>query len=78
MSLIEDVTISPFMRPGFIAEIHAEIISSTRKDSLGKARVIVDGNEVASLNRIIYSHFHKVNPERLKRLFEYYSGIKTS
>jgi 3-hydroxyacyl-[acyl-carrier-protein] dehydratase len=76
MSLIEGVNIPTRLRPGFKADIHAEILSTSKRDSLGKARVLVDGQEIASMNRIIYSHFHKVNPEELKERFRYYSGLK--
>jgi 3-hydroxyacyl-[acyl-carrier-protein] dehydratase len=76
MSLVEDVTVAPGMRPGFKAEIHGEIISTSRRDSLGRAWMTVDGETVASMNRIIYSHVHKVNSEDLSNLFYYYSGIK--
>ena len=78
MSLVEDVTVPPALRPGFRAEIHGEIISTSRRDSLGKAWITVDGETVASMNRIIYSHVHKVDSEDLTDLFYYYSGIKVN
>ncbi|HDH04170.1 MAG TPA: hypothetical protein ENH01_00430 [Nitrospirae bacterium] len=78
MSLVEDVTVAPELRPGFRAEIHGEIISTSRRDSLGKAWITVDGQTVASMNRIIYSHVHKVDSEDLTDLFYYYSGIKVN
>ena len=76
MSLIEDVTVTPSLRPGFKAEIHGEILSTSRRDSLGKAQMFVDGKPIASLGRIIYSHVHQVRPEDLARLFKYYSGLR--
>lgn len=76
MSLIEEVTVSPNLRPGFKAEIHGEILSTSKRDSLGKAWIYVDGEPIASMNRIIYSHFHNVNPDELARRFEYYSGLR--
>ena len=76
MSLIEDVTVTPSLRPGFKAEIHGEILSTSRRDSLGKAQMFVDGKQIASLARIIYSHVHQVRPEDLTRLFKYYSGLR--
>ncbi len=77
MSLIEGIKVPPKLRPGFTAEIHGEIISTSRRDSLGKAWITVDGETVASMDRIIYSHVQKVNSEDLSKLFYYYSGIKT-
>ncbi|MBI5408739.1 MAG: hypothetical protein HZA14_05175 [Nitrospirae bacterium] len=76
MSLVEDVKIAPDLRPGFKAEIHGEIISTSKRDSLGRAWITVDGETIASMNRIIYSHVQKVDSEALKNLFYYYSGIK--
>jgi 3-hydroxyacyl-[acyl-carrier-protein] dehydratase len=76
MSLIEDVSIPSNLRPGFKADIHGEIISTSKRDSLGSARIYIDGQEIAFVNRIIYSHFYKVNPEELKSLFCYYSGFQ--
>lgn len=76
MSLIEDVDVTPDLSPGFKAEIHGEIISTSRRDSLGKAWIMVEGEKVASMNRIIYSHVQKVNPDDLKNIFTYYSGIR--
>ncbi len=76
MSLIEDVTLSPHLRPGFKAEITGQIVSTSKRDSLGSARMTVDGKVVASLGRIIYSHFQPVRSEDLIQLFRYYSGLK--
>ena len=75
MSLVEDVKVSSNLRPGFKAEIQGEIISSSKRDSLGSACIYVDGEPIASMDRIIYSHFHKVNPDELKEKFRYYSGL---
>ena len=76
MSLVEDINIPSKLRPGFTAELHGEIISTSRRDSLGRAWITVDCELVASMDRIIYSHVHKVNSENLVRLFQYYSGLK--
>jgi len=76
MSLVEDINIPSKLRPGFTAELHGEIISTSQRDTLGRAWVTVDGKLIASMERIIYSHIHKVNSDNLVRLFEYYSGLK--
>jgi 3-hydroxyacyl-[acyl-carrier-protein] dehydratase len=78
MSLVEDVKFTPDLRPGFRADIHGEIVSTSRRDSLGKAWITVEGETVASMNRIIYSHVHRVNTVDLKNLFYYYSGINVN
>lgn len=74
MSLIEDVDVPARLRPGGKAEIHGEILSTSARDSLGTAKVFIDGRLVASLGRIIYVHNPKADPEKLKDLFCYYSG----
>ena len=74
MSLIEEVSIAPGLRPGFSAEISGRLISTSKGDSLGSARITVDGVEIASMGRIIYVHSHKADPEQLKRMFHYYGG----
>ncbi|MGD0883433.1 MAG: hypothetical protein ABSA46_00910 [Thermodesulfovibrionales bacterium] len=75
MSLIEDVTVTSNLRPGFKAEIRGEIISTSRRDSLGSAKMYSEGALIASVNRIIYSHVHTVDRDELSQLFKYYSGI---
>ncbi len=54
--LIENVTLSPLLRNGFQARIHAEIISSCKRDTLGKAVLFVEGERTAGIERIIYNH----------------------
>ena len=76
MALVEDVTIAPRLRPGFKAEVHGQIISTSKRDSLGKAQIYVEEKLVASLERIIYSHVEQVIPGDLAQLFSYYSGLK--
>jgi 3-hydroxyacyl-[acyl-carrier-protein] dehydratase len=74
MSLIEDVNMAPDLRPGFTAEISGSLSSTSRSDSLGSARMSVDGREIASVGRIIYVHSTAVDPNALRRLFQYYGG----
>lgn len=75
MSLIEGARVRPHLRPGFQAHIHAEIVSTSSNDSLGKAWIGAEGDVIASLDRIIYSHFHAVDPGELAERFRYYSGL---
>ncbi len=76
MSVIEGVKVSSDLRPGFEARIEAEIISTSKRDSIGRARIEVQGETVASMGRIIYSHFQIEDPGELSRWFSYYSGLK--
>lgn len=74
MSLIEDVKISPDLRPGFSAEIIGRLISTSGSDSLGSVRMLADGREIASIGRIIYAHSHMADRDALRKMFRYYSG----
>ena len=75
ISLIEKANLCPALRPGVPAEIEAEIVSSSRGDSLGKARILVNGEKVAQAERMIYRHFDGVDAARLKAQFSYYGGF---
>jgi 3-hydroxyacyl-[acyl-carrier-protein] dehydratase len=75
LAIAEDVVVAPDLRPGFTAEIHAQLISTSKKDSLGKVRMCIGGREIARVNRIIYGHIPNVDPEDLRKLFGYYSGL---
>lgn len=74
LALVDGATLTPDLRPGFTAEIHGELLSTSKRDSLGTARILVDGREIASVSRIIYGHFGPVDPEELSRRFKYYGG----
>jgi 3-hydroxyacyl-[acyl-carrier-protein] dehydratase len=75
MSLIEGVSLQPRLRPGFQAQISAEIASTSPEDSLGKAWMAVEGEVIASMDRIIYSHFPAGDPADLVDRFRYYGGL---
>ncbi|HIJ68549.1 MAG TPA: hypothetical protein HPP81_06065 [Deltaproteobacteria bacterium] len=74
MSLIEDVKVAPDLRPGFSAEISGRLVSTSMSDSLGSARMSVEGREIASIGRIIYVHSSMADQDALRRMFRYYGG----
>jgi 3-hydroxyacyl-[acyl-carrier-protein] dehydratase len=74
MSLIEDVKVAPGLKPGFSAEISGQLISTSSLDSLGSARMMADGREIASIGRIIYVHSLNADQQRLRSWFHYYGG----
>ena len=74
MSLIQEVKVAPDLRPGFSAEISGRLLSTSENDSLGSARMTIDGREIASIGRIIYVHSHTTDQDALRRLFRYYAG----
>ena len=75
LSLVEGVTFHRSrMRPGFQARITGEILSTSERDSLGRAWIDVGEERVATLDRIIYSHLRPVDRDALVRWFHYYCG----
>jgi len=74
MTLIEDVNVAPDLRPGFSAEISGRLLSTSSSDSLGSARISVEGREIASIGRIIYAHSHMADRDALRKMFRYYAG----
>ncbi len=76
MSLIEDVKVAPDLRPGFSAEISGRLMSTSMSDSLGSARMSVEGREIASIGRIIYVHSSMADQDALRRMFRYYGGLE--
>jgi 3-hydroxyacyl-[acyl-carrier-protein] dehydratase len=75
MSLLEGVTIPSQVRPGFQAEVHGEIVSNSLTDSLGRAWMECETRRIASIDRIMYSHFRHANSAELARRFRYFSGM---
>lgn len=74
LALVDGASVTPDLRPGFTAEIHGELLSTSKRDSLGAAKILVDGSQIASISRVIYGHFGPVDPEELSRRFRYYGG----
>ncbi len=75
MTLVENVKIPSRLRPGFRAEIQGEILSTSERDSLGCCRMYVDGEMIASVERIIYVHSRRADSGQLMNLFRYYGGM---
>jgi 3-hydroxyacyl-[acyl-carrier-protein] dehydratase len=65
----------PRLRPGVTATITGEIVTTTHRDSLGRAWVEADGERVATLGRIIYAHLAPVPEAEVLRRFCHYSGL---
>jgi 3-hydroxyacyl-[acyl-carrier-protein] dehydratase len=76
LSRLEHVELRSDLRPGFEATVEAEIIATSRGDSMGRATIVAGGEPIASLGRILYKHFHNVDPEELSGWFRYYSGLQ--
>ena len=75
MSLLDGVKVPSRLRPGFAARVRAEIVSTSARDSIGKAWVETEGgSDIASIDRIIYTHAQSSDPEELLKWFRYCSG----
>jgi len=75
LSLIEDVSLAHDLRPGIKAEVRGQIVSGSKRDTLGSAQMVADGRVIGSIGRIIYVHSSKTDPAMLRKLFRYYSGL---
>jgi len=76
VSLVEGFTLtSARLRPGFAATITGEILSNSATDSLGRAWISVEGEQLAAAERIIFTHFPAEDPAALEALFRYCSGV---
>ena len=76
LSMVEGVKVPPSLPPGATAEVHGEIVSTSKRDTLGRGWILVNGEEVARIDRIIFVHFAGVPREELKRRFAYYGGFR--
>jgi 3-hydroxyacyl-[acyl-carrier-protein] dehydratase len=75
LSVVEGARVPVNIRPGIIVEIRGTIVSTSERDSMGRASVYHNGIEIAGIKRILYSHFHKTNQDELIKRFCYYSGF---
>jgi 3-hydroxyacyl-[acyl-carrier-protein] dehydratase len=73
-ALMEGAEVESRHRPGFTADICAEILSTCETDTVGTAWMEVEGRRIASIQRLAYSHFRQVNPTELADRFRYFSG----
>jgi hypothetical protein len=47
-----------------------EILSTSKDDSLGRCWMRMDGQRIASIQRVIFRHFRPVDSDELRRQFE--------
>lgn len=75
MSLIEGVKVPSDFRPGATVRVSAEIVSTSSRDSIGRAWVhSSSGATVAWIDRIIYTHRGDVDAATLRDWFRYCNG----
>jgi 3-hydroxyacyl-[acyl-carrier-protein] dehydratase len=69
---LEDLVVPADATPGRLVDLHAELLSTNPKASLGSAKALVEGREVASVGRVIYGHLPG-DRERLRGMIAAYA-----
>ena len=75
MSLARGLTFAePLLRPGLTVEVVGEFVAITTHDSLGRAWIEHEGQRIATVEGIIYTHVPAREPAELRRLCAYLAG----
>ncbi len=74
LSVLEDVRLPPDLPPGVRLDLSGELLGTNPKGSMARARAVVDGEEVASIGRLLYAHVPIADPEVMRARFAYYGG----
>ena len=74
LSVLEDVTLPPKLRPGYAIDLHGQLMGTNPKGSIGRAWAEIDGEEIARVGRVIYGHVPHPDPEMLRKRFAYFGG----
>lgn len=74
LSVLEDVTLPGHLRPGFRVDMVGDLMGTNAKGSMGRVKAFVDGEEIASVGRVLYAHLPHPDPEVLRQRFRYYGG----
>ncbi len=74
LTVAEDVVLPPEIAPGTTLRLHADLLSTSPKGSMGRARALVDGVEVASAGRILFGQFPHPDPAALRTQMSHYRG----
>jgi 3-hydroxyacyl-[acyl-carrier-protein] dehydratase len=70
LSLIEDVSVSPDVRPGRRLDLVGTLQSTNPIGSLGHTSASVDGVVVATAGRVVFGQLPSPDPARLKARFQ--------
>ncbi len=72
LSMLDDVTVPADLRPGTTIRITGTLLGTNPKGSVAKASATVDGEEVASIGRVLYAHVPMPDPEILRERLHYF------
>jgi 3-hydroxymyristoyl/3-hydroxydecanoyl-(acyl carrier protein) dehydratase len=74
LTLCEDAVLPPDLEPGVRLDLEGTLVSTSPKGSVGRARALVDGREVASVGRLLFGHVPHPDPASLRRRLESVGG----
>ena len=74
LTMLDDVRVPADLRPGTTIQIAGELMGTNVKGSFGKATATVDGEEVASIGRMLFAHVKVPNPQSLRDQLVYFGG----
>ena len=66
MAGVDDVEISPTLKPGTTLSITGQLMGTNPKGSLGRVEARVGGQVVARAGRVLYAHVEGMDPEVMK------------
>jgi len=75
LSSLEEVAVPADLRPGCLLDLEGEIVASNPKGSVGRARALLEGREVARIGRVMYAHLPGADRADLERRFRHYGGV---
>ncbi len=72
---MDDVRVPPDLRPGYRIDLFGELMGTNPRGSMGRAWAEIDGEQVASVGRVLYAHVAAPDPEVLRARFrDLYGG----
>ncbi|MEZ6027445.1 MAG: hypothetical protein R3E85_14865 [Planctomycetota bacterium] len=74
MAGVDDVEISPTLKPGTTLSITGQLMGTNPKGSLGRVEARVGGQVVARAGRVLYAHVEGMDPEVMKARFRALGG----
>lgn len=71
---VDGARLAADVAPGTRIRLEGELLALNAKGSVGRARAMVDGVEVATVERILYAHVPGANAETMKQRLRYLGG----
>ena len=74
LSVLEDVRVPVDLTPGHRVDLVGELLGTNPRGSMGRAFASIDGEEIASVGRVLYAHVPHTDPAALRAQFRSYGG----